>query len=413
MKDTNVELLAPAGSYESLMTAINAGCDAVYFGVDGFNMRQNNSAKFSLDDLKKIAEICHENKIRCYLALNTLVYDKDIEKMKAAIDAVKEAGVDAIITFDMSALVYAREIGVEVHISTQHSISNIEAVKFFAQWADRMVLARELSIEDVKKIVDEIKEQDIRGPKGSLIEIEIFIHGAMCVSVSGRCGMSLYMNKTSANCGECTQPCRRPYQIIDQQTNKALVIDNEFVMSPEDLCTIGLLDEIIATGVVSLKVEGRGRTPEYVDMVIRTYREAIKAIKNDTYTPEKIKQWNMDLGTVFNKGLSDGFYRGKPWGYWSGVSGNKAKQTKELVGTVKKYYPNISVAEIEVHASDIKEDDQCIFIGKTTGLLRTKPQGMMIDEQPVDYAKQGDMITFKVPDRVRGGDKLYKIIPNK
>lgn len=408
MQHQKIELLAPAGSYTNLMAAINAGCDAVYFGVDGLNMRQNNSQKFTLDDLKKIAEVCHEHQIRCYLALNTLVYDQDIDKMKAAIDAVKASGVDAIITFDMSALEYAREVGVEVHISTQHSISNIEAVKFFAHWVDRIVLARELTLDQIKFIVEEIKRQDIRGPKGKLVEIEIFVHGAMCVSVSGRCGMSLYMNDTSANCGECTQPCRRPYKITDEFTGKSLVVDNQFVMSPEDLCTIGLLDEIMATGAVSLKIEGRGRSPEYVDTVVRIYREAIMAIENHTYTEEKIKKWRDDLGLVFNKGLSTGFYRGKPWGFWSGVSGNKSTQAKELVGTVKKYYPKIKVVEIEVHASDIKASDHGIIIGPTTGLVQAQAQNMLIDDQAVDHARQGDTITFKINQKVRPGDKFYK-----
>jgi len=409
----DLELLAPAGTLTNLTTAINAGCDAVYFGVDGFNMRQNNSAKFTLDDLSEIATTCHAKNVKCYLALNTLVYDQNIDAMKKAIDAVKASGVDAIITFDMSALVYAKEVGVEVHISTQHSISNIEAVKFFANWADRVVLARELSLEDVKYIVDEIKNQDVRGPKGELVEVEIFVHGAMCVSVSGRCGMSLYMNKTSANCGQCTQPCRRPYEIKDKFTGKSLVVDNEYVMSPEDLCTIGMLDEIIATGVVSLKVEGRSRSAEYVDVVIRTYREAITAIKNDTYTKEKVEQWNKDLGTVFNRGKSEGFYRGLPWGAWSKGSDSQATQKKVLVGTIKHYYANIGVAEVDIHASDLKEGDEIVINGNTTGVLRMKAKGMILNETSVDYVKQGDLVTFVVPEKVRSSDKLYKLVDVK
>lgn len=404
------ELLAPAGSYPALMAAINAGADAIYFGVDGFNMRQNNSQRFTLDDLQEIAKRCHEHKIKCYLALNTLVYDENMAGMHQVIDAAKANGIDALIMFDPSAIEYARSIGIEVHISTQHSISNIETVKFFSRWADRMVLARELSLEQIKKIIDEIKKQNIRGPKGNLIEIEIFIHGAMCVSVSGRCGMSLYMNNTSANCGECTQPCRRAYEVKDTQTGKSLVIDNQFVMSPEDLCTIGLLDEIMATGAASLKIEGRGRAPEYVETVVRTYREAMTAVENKTYNEEKIKIWNERLGTVFNKGLSDGFYRGKAWKYWSGAAGNKASQVKEFVGTVVKYYPKIQVAEIDVHASELSDGDEAMFIGKTTGVLRVQPEAMMIDEKPVKKVKQGDAVTFTVPSPVRRGDKLYKVV---
>ncbi len=407
------ELLAPAGSYPALMAAINAGANAVYFGLDGFNMRQNNSQKFSLADLAEISKIAHENNIRCYLALNTLVYDENLESMKKAIDTAKENKIDALIMFDPSAIDYARSIGMEVHISTQHSISNIETVKFFSHWADRMVLARELTLKQIKNIIDEIKNQDIRGPKGKLIEIEIFVHGAMCVSVSGRCGMSLYMNNTSANCGECTQPCRRAYEVKDQQTGKSLVIDNQFVMSPEDLCTIGLLDEIVATGAVSLKIEGRGRAPEYVETVVKTYREALTAIEEGTYTREKIKNWNERLGTVFNKGLSEGFYHGKAWSHWSGIAGNKATKTKELVGTVVKYYPKIEVVEVEVHASAFDLGDEAIIIGKTTGVVRVTPEEMLIDEKRALSAKQGDTLTFKVPSRLRRGDKMYRVVANK
>lgn len=407
-KAKNVELLAPAGTFTNLMTAINAGCNAIYFGVDGLNMRQNNSAKFTLDDLQKIAEICHEHNVTCYLALNTLVYDNNLSFMKETILAAKKAGVDALIMFDPSAIAFAHEVGMEVHISTQHSISNIEAVKFFSQWADRMVLARELTLEQVCNIVDQIKELDIRGPKGELVEIEVFVHGAMCVSVSGRCGMSLFMNNTSANCGECTQPCRRPYIIKDQFTKTELVVDNEYVMSPEDLCTIGMLDKIIASGVVSLKIEGRGRSPEYVDMVVKTYRDAISSIENETYTADKIQKWNKDLGTVFNKGLSDGFYMGKAWSYWSGVSGNKATQIKELVGTVRHFYPEPMVAEVEVHASDLKDGEKGIFTGPTTGVVHVELKNMLVNEKPTNHAKQGEMITFVVSEKVRRGDKFYK-----
>lgn len=406
----HIELLAPAGSFESLRAAINAGADAIYFGVVGFNMRANTAKKFTLDDLREIAEICHEHNVKCYLALNTLVYDKNIEDMKAAIDAAKESGVDAIISFDVSAIEYARSQGVEVHISTQHSISNIEAVKFFAQWADRVVLARELTLEQIKQIIDEIKDQNLRGPKGRLVEIEVFIHGAMCVAVSGRCGMSLYMYNTSANCGACSQPCRRAYTVTDKTTGKQMDIDNEYVMSTQDLCTIGMIDEIMDSGVVSLKVEGRGRAPEYVDEVIRCYREAIESVKDVSYAKEKIKEWNKRLGTVYNRKMSEGFYRGQAFRYWSEGPHSQATQKKELVGTVEHYYPKIGVAEVRVHASDIKDTDQCSIEGKVTGFMRVTPEQMMIDEHLVSYAKQGDVITFVVPSVVKKNDKLYKFI---
>ncbi|MFH1142724.1 MAG: peptidase U32 family protein [Candidatus Uhrbacteria bacterium] len=404
------ELLAPAGSFAALTAAINAGADAVYFGVAELNMRSNTAQKFTLDDLDEIAEQCHSAKVKCYLALNVLIYQNEIEQLKATIDAVKQANIDAVICFDPSVIEYARSQGVEVHMSTQHSISNVEAVKFFSKWADRMVLARELTLEQIREIVDQIQEQDIKGPAGRLIEIEIFIHGAMCVSVSGRCGMSLYCHNTSANRGKCLQPCRRAYQVTDPETGKTLKIDNEFVMSPEDLCTIGLLDEIVDSGAVCLKIEGRGRAADYVDRVVTTYREALDSIASDSYTKEKIDQWNKELGTVYNRGLSDGFYRGKAFSYWCGSYGSQATETKEFVGPVTKYYSKIQVAEIKVQASDLEQGTEVVFLGDRTGSYRTKAENLVVDEQQVDQAKQGDELTFKVDKPVRRTDKMYKII---
>jgi U32 family peptidase len=409
----HIELLAPAGSYESLHAAIAGGCDAIYFGVSGFNMRANTAAAFGEEDIKEIASICHENNIQCYLALNTLVYDEGVDHMKKMIDAVKEAGVDAIISYDMTAISYACSVGVEVHISTQHSISNIEAVKFFSQWSDRVVLARELTLEQIKHITEQIKKQDVRGPKGELVEVEVFIHGAMCVSVSGRCGMSLYMYGTSANCGKCSQPCRRSYKVTDEATGKALVIDHNYVMSPEDLCTIGMIGEIMDSGVVSLKIEGRGRKPEYVDEVVRCYREAIEAVKADVFDKEKVTKWNKRLGTVYNRGMSEGFYRGKAFSYWSKGPNSKAKQRREFVGRIEKYYPKISVAEVAVQAAELESGASCIITGKNTGVLRTSPEGIQLDGKEVQNVKQGDLITFKVPSTVHRGDQLYKLVENK
>lgn len=405
----HVELLAPAGSYESLCAAIKSGCDAVYFGVAGFNMRVN-AAAFTIEDLREIARICHEAKIKCYLALNTLVYDQSIDDMKRVIDAAKESQIDAVILFDFSVAQYAKEQGVEIHISTQHSISNIEAVKFFSQWADRLVLARELTLEQIKFITQQIQVQDIRGPKGRLVEIELFVHGAMCVAVSGRCGMSLYMYNTSANCGSCSQPCRRAFTVTDQATGKQLDIDNEYVMSTQDLCTIGMLDEIKDSGAVSLKVEGRGRAPEYVYEVIACYREAIDAVENKSYTPEKIAQWNQRLGTVFNRGMSEGFYRGKAFSYWSGASGSKATQTREFVGIVKHVFTDISVVECELQAMELAVGDMCLIINKEEGVLKFELEEMRKDDAAIQRAVQKDVVTFRVDGRVNVGDKLYKIV---
>ncbi len=407
----NVEILAPAGSYESLHAAINAGCDAVYFGVQGFNMRANTAKRFAIEDMGDVAKTCHDAGIKCYLALNTLVYDDGVENMKRAVDAVKEHGVDAIIAFDMSVLNYAKEIGVEVHISTQHSISNIEAVKYFAQWADRVVLARELTLEQIKFITSEIERRNICGPKGRLVEIEIFVHGAMCVAVSGRCGMSLYMYGTSANCGECSQPCRRKYDVTDPQTGKGLQIDNQFVMSPEDLCTIGMLDEIMNSGAVSLKIEGRGRSPEYVDEVVRCYREAFDSVVDGSYSKDKVGVWNERLGTVFNRGMSEGFYRGKAFSYWSHGPNSKATQKKELVGTVQKYYPKIKVVEVKIQASELDMGQQCFFSGEKTGVVRHVVESMLLDGVELELARKEQVITFVVNEVVRKGDKLYKLLP--
>ncbi len=412
-KQYNPEILAPVGSWESLTTAINAGADSVYFGIGELNMRSHSAQNFTVEDLPEIARQVHEANMKCYLALNVLVYDEEIEEMKGMIDAAKDAGIDAVIAFDLSVINYAREIGQDVHISTQHSISNIEAIKFFSQFTDRVVLARELTLEQIAEIRDQIKEQNVRGPKGELVEIEDFIHGAMCVSVSGRCGMSLYCHNTSANRGKCFQPCRRVYQVTDPSTGKAMKVDNNFVMSPEDLCTIGLLDDVLEAGVQVLKIEGRGRPAEYVDTVVRCYREAIEAINNGTYTDKKIKEWNERLGTVFNRGLSEGFYRGKAWKYWSGIGGSKATETKEFVGPVTRYYPKLGVAEIAVQASELADGQEVIFIGKTTGVHRQKAEELVVNEKPVEISKQGDELTFKVTDRVRKGDNMYKVSPPK
>lgn len=408
-----IELLAPAGSYEALRAAINAGCNAIYFGVTGFNMRANAAAAFTLEDLREIARICHEANIKCYLALNTLVYDHSVEEMKAVIDAAKDSHIDAVIVFDLSVVQYAHDQGVEVHISTQHSISNIEAVKFFSQWADRLVLARELTLEQIKYITEQIIEQNIRGPKGELVEIEVFIHGAMCVAVSGRCGMSLYMYNTSANCGSCSQPCRRAFTVTDKATKKQLDVDNEYVMSTEDLCTIGMLDEIIDSGVVSLKIEGRGRAPEYVDEVVKCYREAITSIQNGSYSKDLIAEWNKRLGTVFNRGMSEGFYRGKAFKYWSGEESSKATQTREFVGVIKNFFPEVSVAECEIQAMELHDGEECMILSKDEGVIRFTAEHMRKDESPITQAVQKDVITFKVPEPVKRGEKLYKIVPAK
>lgn len=425
-----VELLAPAGDFESLRAAVNAGADSVYFGIADFNMRASAARNFVMEDLPEIVNICRQGrngknktgkKVKTYVTVNTVLYNDELEKMHSIVDAVKEHGVDGIIAADLATIMYAKEKGVEVHASTQLSISNTETVKFYSRFCDRIVLARELTLEQIKQICDDIKKQNIRGPKDNLIEIEVFAHGALCVSVSGRCAMSLfcYGSKCSANCGKCTQICRRRYKVTDIETNQELEIDNNYVMSPKDLCTIGLLPEIIAAGVSVLKIEGRGRAPEYVDTVISCYREALKLIEDGgKYSDEKVKEWNKRLGTVYNKGFSTGFYMGRKFDEWSGIHGSKATKEKIKIGEVRKYYPKINVVEVLILAKEeVKSGDEFLIIGPTTGVVKGIIKDFEIfDEEgkPLketqhkkNTASQNNIITFKVPEKVRVKDVMY------
>jgi putative protease len=405
MKTSHIEILAPAGSFEALRAAINAGADSVFFGIADFNMRASAAVNFTFDNLVEVVELCHQNKVKAYVTVNTVLYNDDMAMMQKTIDAVAEAGADAIIAADMAAVMYARRQGVRVHLSTQLSISNTEAVKFYAKYADVMVLARELTLEQMKGICDDIKKQEITGPSGELVKIEVFAHGALCVAVSGRCGMSLFSTNTSANKGKCSQVCRRTFKVIDDRTGQQMTVDNNYVMSTADLCTVGMMPELVATGISILKFEGRGRPAEYVDTVIWTYKEVLLAIEEGTYDDEKVKQWNEELGTVFNRGLSDGFYRGKKFYEWSGVYGSKASEQKFELGVVEKYYPKIGVVQFVVQAKEeICEGDKFFVIGKTTGIVKGVFAGMKIDEVEVKKAGQGDVVTMKLDARVREKD---------
>jgi U32 family peptidase len=401
------ELLAPAGSFESLQSAINAGCDSVYFGVEQLNMRQ--SANFGLKDLPEIVKRCREAKIRCYLTLNTLLYDHDMNIMKEIVDAAKKHGVDACIVSDMAAIQYCREVGMEVHISTQLSVSNIETAKFYSQFADRVVLARELSLPLVKKICDEIKKEDLRGPNGRPLEIEAFIHGAMCVAVSGRCGMSLFTNNSSANRGACVQNCRKSYKVVDEETGQELKIDNNFVMSPEDLCTINFFDKIMESGIHTFKVEGRGRSPDYVHNVISSYREAIESITNGSYNEEKIKDWMESMGEVYNRGLSSGYYLGKHMDSWSKTHGSKATKEKIKIGKIRNYYKEPKVAWATLEGGEISVGDEFLITGPTTGVVRGIVESLMKDDAPTQKAGKGAEITFNVESMVRPSDTLFRV----
>ncbi len=405
------EIMAPAGSYESLRAAIDAGADSVYFGVTQLNMRAKAAANFTLADLAQITQICHDNGVLAYLAVNTLLYDHDITIMKKLVDAAKAHGVDAIIAFDFATINYCNEIGIPVHMSVQFSISNYETVKFFAKMTNRVVLARELTLDQIKEIATKIREEQLMGNEGRLMEIEAFIHGALCVAQSGRCYMSLYTDNASANRGACRQNCRRKYKVTDVETGKELVIDNRYVMSAADICTIDFLDKILDSGVQVLKIEGRGRSPEYVATVVRAYKNALKDIAAGTYTPERIREYYAQLKTVFNRGLSKGnYYLGKEIGAYSDTYGSKATEEKEYIARVTHYFPRAGVAEITLDSGELKVGDDIFVIGATTGVLRTTIKEIRTnDEKSVKSVHKGAVATFSVPRRVRLNDKVYVI----
>lgn len=407
-KAKDFKILAPAGNWESLRAAVEAGADSVYLGISDFNMRATASRNFQMEDLSEISQYCKENDVEVCVTVNTIMYNSDLEKMQSVMKAVKSSGCNAVIVADIAALMYANEIGIPAYISTQMSISNIESIRFFSKYSDRIILARELSLEQVKEIVEQIKEFDIKGPSGRLVEIEIFGHGALCVAVSGRCSMSLFCYNTSANKGKCTQICRRSYIVKDKETGQELEIDNNYVMSPKDLCTIGMLDKIIDSGVKILKIEGRGRPPEYVDTVIRSYKEAVQSIIDGTYTSEKISRWNEDLKTVFNRGLGVGMYMGRRWDEWANGSDNQARKEKILIGRVLNYYPRIGVVYIKVEGDySIKEGDEYIITGSRTGILRGVFKDMVLDKKDMPKVSQGEEFTMKIEGTAHHNDSVF------
>lgn len=409
MTRQDVEIMAPVGSYESLMAAINAGANSVYFGVEQLNMRSKSSNNFTIEDLHNISSICAENGIKSYLTLNTVMYDHDIQVMRKVVDAAKESAVSAVIASDMAAITYAREKGVEVHISTQLNVSNYEALKFYAQFADVVVLARELNMTQVKNIYKQIEENDLRGPYGERVKIEMFVHGALCMAISGKCYMSLHENNASANRGACQQTCRKAYVVTEKETGHQLEIDHEYIMSPKDLCTIGFLDKVMAAGVRVLKIEGRARSGEYVKRVVETYNEAVNSILDNSYTKDKIDRWERSLSEVFNRGFWDGYYLGRKIGEWSKVYGSKAAKRKVYVGRVTNYFGNIGVAEILVEASTISLGENVVIMGPTTGVVETTIEEIRVDLKPVEIAEKGNLCSIRV-DRIRRNDKLYKMV---
>lgn len=410
MKRSDIEIMAPVGSYESLMAAIGAGADSVYFGVEQLNMRARSSFNFTLDDLAKIVSIAKKNGIKTYLTVNTIMYDRDLPVMRAVMDRAKAEGIDAVIVSDQAAIFYARSIGLEVHISTQLNLSNIESVAFYAQYADVVVLARELDIQQVNDIYRQIRERNIRGPRGELVKIEMFAHGALCMAISGKCYLSLHDASCSANRGSCRQICRRSYEVRDRDTGAELVIENNYIMSPKDLCTIDFLDRFIGAGVRVLKIEGRARSAEYVKRVVECYGEALKAIEDGTYTEEKAEAWKARLATVFNRGFWGGYYMGQRAGEWSDSYGSSATKRKVYVGKVTNYFKKLGVAEILIEASTLSTGEEAFIMGETTGVVEFVPDEIRVDLKPVDETVQGQYCSLKVPQLVRRGDKLYKMV---
>lgn len=408
-----IEIMSPVGSYESLMAAIQGGAGSVYFGVGKLNMRARSSVNFSLEDLAKITRICRQFKVKSYLTMNTVIFDNEIEEVQRTIDAAKANGVTAIIASDLAVLEYAREQGVEIHISTQCNITNISAVKFFAHYADVMVTARELSLEMVTAITRQIREQDIRGPKGELVKIEIFVHGALCMAVSGKCYLSLHNHNTSANRGACLQDCRRTYSVKDKESDTEMEIDNEYIMSPKDLKTIHLLDKVLAAGVTVLKIEGRGRSPEYVKTVTRCYSEAVSAWFNGEFTLENIERWDNELATVYNRGFWDGYYMGSKLGEWSPVHGSLATTKKIYVGMIVNFFAKSGVAHVRMDSHEIANGDQIEIIGPTTGVYEAIVSGLVKNDQPCELAVKGEGPTFPVSRTVRRRDKVYKIVSSE
>ena len=402
--------MAPVGSKESLAAAIQAGADSIYFGIEKLNMRAGSASAFTIDDLKDIARQCDEHGIKSYLTVNTIIYGEDIALMHEILDAAKLAGISAIIACDVAVMTYCRNIGLEVHLSTQLNISNIEALRFYAQFADVVVLARELKIEQVEEIHRQIIEEQICGPSGQLVRIEMFCHGALCMAISGKCYMSLHAANRSANRGECIQICRRSYTVTDNETGHQLEIDNKYIMSPKDLKTIRFIDRLMKAGVRVFKIEGRARGPEYVFNVVKCYKEAIQSVLNDTFTEERKDEWDERLARVFNRGFWDGYYQGQLMGEWNKTYGSNATERKVYVGKATKYYSKLSVGEFAVEATTFKLGDKLLVTGPTTGVMYlTATEIHDNDGNPVDEAPQGQRIAIPVTGKVRPSDKLFKL----
>jgi putative protease len=410
MERKKFEIMAPVGSWESLQAAVQAGADSVYFGIDKLNMRSQSTVNFTYDDLGKITKICREAGIKTYITVNSVLYDQDIPVMHEIINAAKYYEVDAVIASDIAAIQYARTKNVEVHISTQLNVSNFEAVKFFAQFADVVVLARELSLLQVARIARSIEKEQIKGPSGNLVRLEMFVHGALCMAVSGKCYLSLHEYNRSANKGSCLQLCRRSYIVTDKETERELEVDNQYIMSPKDLCTIDFFNMLMDAGLTVFKIEGRARSAEYVKTVVECYREALESCLESTYTNEKVAAWKERLSTVFNRGFWDGYYLGRKLGEWSNAYGSKATKRKVYLGKGMNYFSNLKVAEFLNETGLLKVGDEIIISGPTTGIIETKVLEIRVDMSVVSETKKGERFSIPVEHAVRRSDKLYKIV---
>ena len=407
------EIMAPVGSRESLQAALQAGADSIYFGIEKLNMRAHSASTFTVDDLREIAATCGERGVKTYLTVNTIIYDDDIELMHHIIDAAKEAGISAVIASDVAVMTYCREVGQEVHLSTQLNISNIEALKFYAQFADVVVLARELNMEQVARIHEQAEQMNICGPSGRKIRIEMFCHGALCMAISGKCYLSLDNAARSANRGECMQLCRRSYIVTDKETGTELEIDNKYIMSPKDLKTVRFIDRMMRAGVRVFKIEGRARGPEYVYTVVKCYKEAIRSVLDGTFTEEKKDEWDERLATVFNRGFWDGYYQGQRLGEWNKNYGSNATERKVYVGKGVKYFSKLGVAEFSCEACEFSVGDKMLITGPTTGVMYVTVEEIHDDTHAVETAQKGTRVAFKVPGKVRPSDKLFKIVKEK
>ncbi len=411
MQQERMEIMAPAGSFESLQAALDHGADSVYFGVEQLNMRARSSNNFTIDDLPEVTARTHRHGVKAYLTLNTVLYDHDLPVAKRILKAAKEAGVDAVIISDPAAMLMAQETGLNIHASTQLNITNVEALKFYARFVDVAVLSRELSLRQVKLITREIRRQNITGPSGRPVKIEVFAHGALCMAISGKCHLSLHAYNSSANRGACKQNCRHPYLVIDKETGMELEIDNEYIMSPKDLMTVNFLDQIKDAGVSILKIEGRARSADYVAVTTQVYREAAEALENGDYTEEKVKDWIRRLASVYNRGFWDGYYLGRKLGEWS-QPGNQATRQKIYIGRGKKYYAKAGVGEFKIETFGLKKGDKIMIIGPSLGIREMELDEFYVNDKPGTEARKGDILAIKIKDKIRPSDKLFKVVEN-